>query len=397
MILDISRLISRVRYSTPSGVDRVEMAYARGLLTRYGDELAFAAVHPSGFYGHVKRAAALAYLDELDRRWSSQEGAQRQHSLLSVVPWLARLLPSRAAQPSPRTVYVQASPSHLTRSAEMRGILKREEARFLCLVHDLIPIEFPEYARPSGAGQHRRRIRTITELADGIIVYSDATLRSLRPWLESSGRHVNVHTALLGTNTFTPDPTSHLTDRRPYFVCLGTIEPRKNHLLLLNLWRHMAEVLPRREVPRLLVIGRRGWENEQVIDMLERCPALKDHVEELGGCPDGRVAALVRDACALLMPTFAEGYGLPVAEALATGTPVICSDLPVLREVGGDTPDYFDPLDGPGWKAAILDFANHGPLRAAQMARLPGWHHPTWDEHINTVVEGIELLREAER
>lgn len=68
VILDISRLISRVRYSTPSGVDRVEMAYARGLLAHYGDALAFAAVHPTGLYGRLKRAAALAYLDELERR-----------------------------------------------------------------------------------------------------------------------------------------------------------------------------------------------------------------------------------------------------------------------------------------------------------------------------------------
>ena len=65
------RLISRVRYSTPSGVDRVEMAYARGLLTHYGDRLDFAAVHPTGPYGRLSRPAALAYLDELERRKQS--------------------------------------------------------------------------------------------------------------------------------------------------------------------------------------------------------------------------------------------------------------------------------------------------------------------------------------
>jgi glycosyltransferase involved in cell wall biosynthesis len=396
VILDISRLISRVRYSTPSGVDRVEMAYARGLLGHYSEELAFAAVHPSGLYGRVKRKAALGYLDELERRWSRQEGNPRQRSLPSVMPWLAALLPLRTAPRSPGSVYVQASPSHLTRPSQMRRILKREQARFLCLVHDLIPIEFPEYARPSGAAQHRRRIETITGLADGVIVYSYATLRSLQPWLDRSGRQVDVHVALLGTDTFAAAPVLAQPDERPYFVCLGTIEPRKNHLLLLHLWRDLAETLPPQGVPRLLVIGRRGWENEQVIDMLERCPALKGHVEELGGCPDARMAALVSGARALLMPTFAEGYGLPVAEALAVGTPVICSDLPVLREVGGDVPDYVDPLDGPGWKRAILDHAARGPGHAAQMARLPAWHNPTWDEHIAVVAEAIGKLRRDE-
>jgi glycosyltransferase involved in cell wall biosynthesis len=71
-------------------------------------------------------------------------------------------------------------------------------------------------------------------------------------------------------------------DGRPYFVCIGTIEPRKNHLLLLHLWRHLAETMPAESVPRLVIIGRRGWENEQVVDMLERCPTLKRYVEELG-------------------------------------------------------------------------------------------------------------------
>jgi glycosyltransferase involved in cell wall biosynthesis len=153
--------------------------------------------------------------------------------------------------------------------------------------------------------------------------------------------------------------------------------------------------LPAHEVPRLVVIGRRGWENEQIVDMLERCPALVGHVEELNGCPDVRLSALLRGARALLMPSFAEGYGMPVAEALSVGTPVLSSDLPALREVGEDVPDYLDPLDGPGWRAAILDHATRGPLHRAQLARLPGWHNPSWAEHIAIVAEAIEDMRKA--
>ena len=394
VILDISRLISRVRYSTPSGVDRVEMAYARGLLKHFGEGLAFAAVHPSGLYGRVSRKSALAYLDELERRWSREDGKPRQRSLISVLPWLSALLPSLSRLQAPQArVYVQASPHHLTRAAQVERILARENARFLCLVHDLIPIEFPEYARVSGDRQHRRRIATVARLADGVVANSAATARSLAPWLAEVGRAVNVHVALLGTEraiSFEPSPES---DGRPYFVCIGTIEPRKNHLLLLNLWRDLAQTLPAESVPRLVVIGRRGWENEQVVDMLERCPALKGHVEELNGCSDARMAALLRGARALLMPSFAEGYGMPVAEALSAGTPVVCSDLPALHEVGGEVPDYLDPLDGPGWRAAILDHAARGALWTAQMRRLPLWVQPTWEQHMDIVREAIAMLQ----
>ena len=396
VILDISRLISRLRYSTPSGVDRVEMAYARGLLAQYGDALAFAAVHPTGLYGRLPRKAALRYLDDLERRWSSEEGNPRQRPLVSVLPQLAALLPTRRGIGS-GGVYVQASPHHLTNANKVHRILMRERARFLCLVHDLIPIEFPEYARPSGAALHRRRIETVASAIaatrGAAIVNSAATGRSLQSWLAPG---TPIHVALLGTEAL-PDPAPPIAGAavqdRPYFVCLGTIEPRKNHLLLLHLWRHLAETLPPESVPRLVVIGRRGWENEQIVDMLERCPALVGHVEELGGIPDARLSALLRGARALLMPSFAEGYGMPVAEALSVGTPVICSDLPALREVGGEVPDYLDPLDGPGWKAAILDHAASGPRLIAQLARLPHWHDPTWAEHMAIVADAIERLR----
>lgn len=397
VILDISRLISRLRYSTPSGVDRVEMAYARGLLAHYGESLAFAAVHPTGRYGRLPRRAALAYLDELERRWASETNAPRQRSLAAVLPQLAALMPMRKGIGSnERAVYVQASPHHLTNASKVHTILAGERAKFLCLVHDLIPIEFPEYARPSGAKLHRQRIQTISSAiaatGGAAVVNSAATGRALEPWLKPG---TSVHVALLGTEPL-PSATPHAApDGHPYFICLGTIEPRKNHLLLLNLWRHLAETLPVDRVPRLIVIGRRGWENEQIVDMLERCPALVGNVEELGGCPDARLSALLRGSRALLMPSFAEGYGMPVAEALSVGTPVICSDLAALREAGGIVPDYLDPLDGPGWKAAVLDHAVDGPMRRAQMERLPGWHDPTWAEHIEIVAEAIETLRSA--
>ena len=392
VILDISRLISRVRYSTPSGVDRVEMAYARGLLAHFGKALTFAAVHPTGLYGRLPRKAALAYLDELDRRWSSHHEHPRQRSLLSIVPQLAALLPSRKSDVLANAVYVQASPHHLTNVAKVQRILAREQARFLCMVHDLIPIEFPEYARPGGAALHRRRIETVAATADAVVVNSTATGRSLQPWLDRGARKPIVDVALLGTEPLPAGKAEPKGERGPYFVCLGTIEPRKNHLLLLHLWRHMAETMAADTIPRLVVIGRRGWENEQVVDLLERCPALVDHVEELSGCSDARLAGLLRGARALLMPSFAEGYGMPVAEALSVGTPVVCSDIAALREVGGIVPDYLDPLDGPGWRAAILDHAQQGRRHRTQIARLSKWHAPTWDDHIAIVAAAVGRL-----
>lgn len=392
VILDLSRLVSRARHHTPSGVDRVEMAYARGLRARFGDRLHFAAVHPFGPYGRIRTGKALHFLDALERRWENQEGGVERRSLIEVLPSLLSLLPERT-RGSAGSVYVQASPHHLTRPALVQHILAREQARFLCLVHDLIPIEYPEYARVNGAKLHSRRIETIAALADGIIVNSGATGESMRPWIERTGRNVEMRVALLGTHDIHVQATPIAVPGEPYFICVGTIEPRKNHLLLLNLWRAMAGRLPQDAIPRLIIVGRRGWENEQVIDMLERCAALQGHVEELNGCSDQRMEALLRGARALLLPSFAEGYGMPVAEALSVGTPVICSDLPALREAGGAVPDFLDPLDGPAWSAHIFDHFRAGPLHAAQMQRLAQWQPPSWDDHIAIVCEAIDDLQ----
>ena len=392
VILDLSRLLSRVRHHTPSGVDRVEMAYARGLFEHFGDRLQFAAVHPFGLYGRLSREKALRFLDAMEERWTSEDGNVEQRPLTEVLPSLLGLLPERLRGKG--GVYVQASPHHLTKPTLVRRILEREGARFLCLVHDLIPIEYPEYARPNGAALHAKRIETVTALADGVIVNSTATGESLKPWLAKAGRNVDMRVALLGTQEIPVPPGSTEAPARPYFVCIGTIEARKNHLLLLNLWRHMAETQAADTIPHLIIVGRRGWENEQVVDMLERCAALQGHVEELNGCSDRRMHELLHGARALLLPSFAEGYGMPVAEALSVGTPVLCSDLPALREAGGTVPDFLDPLDGPGWKAHILDYFQAGPRYAAQLQRLPQWHRPSWSDHIRIVCEAVDDLQQ---
>ena len=389
IILDITRLLSRVLHPTPTGVDRVEMAYARGLLDAVPDRLRFAAVHPSGIYGRLPTNAVTRFLDVTEQRWRD-EGLGEQSLRLFAAKALLSLRP-RLARSGEKSLYLQPSPNNLIKPALMRAFLKRENARLVCLVHDLIPIQYPEYARPGGADLHARRMWTVASMAEGIIANSQATLDALQPWLDRAGKQPLAAVAHLGTE-IRPEVAPHASDR-PYFVCVGTIEPRKNHLLLLHLWRAMAERSGPDAIPKLVLIGRRGWENEQVIDLLERCPSLMDCVEEHAGLPDAQVQALIAGARGLLLPSFAEGYGMPVTEALALGVPVLCSDLPALREAGGDVPLFLDPLDGPAWQRAIEDLARpDSEERAAQMRRIAGWRAPTWPEHIAIVLALLHKL-----
>ena len=228
------------------------------------------------------------------------------------------------------------------------------------MIHDLLPIEYPEFFRPDSVERHARRLRVFAEIAAGAIVSTPAVAEGLLDHLKGLGRRT---LPLL----IQPLPVSRIFyDRRehderlaaqPYFIICGTIEPRKNHLLVLNLWRELVRLLGS-ATPKLIIAGARGWENENIVDMLERCPAIRDHVIEASGLSTPSLKRLIDNARAVLMPSFAEGYGLPVAEALTAGTPVLASNIPSLRAMDGSAITWLDPVDGLGWLAAIRRLAD---------------------------------------
>ena len=397
VVLDISRLLSRSFHPAPTGIDRVEFVYARELMRRIPDRLAFAAVHPAGgYYGRLNEAAVRQFLAFTAARWRNAESTDEGAGRAAVIRHLIALRPRPVPQARGPRVYLQVSPHHLDDADQVGAILRAEGAKFVTLVHDVIPLTHPEFARPQGAEEHRRRVRTIDLHADGIIGNSQATIDALRPHLTRGLDERQTCVAHFGADP--PDVVvqgSYAVPDRPYFVYISTIEPRKNHLLLLNIWRRLVETLGD-DAPVLVLIGRRGWENENVIDMLERAEILRGHVIEAGGVSDNEMNALVAGARAMLMPSFEEGFGMPVIEALSAGVPVICSDIVAHREVGGDAPDYVDPLDGLGW-LRIIDAYRHmdSPERAAQLARIRGWQAPTWSRYFDIVMDLIDDVATA--
>ncbi len=303
----------------------------------------------------------------------SRDGCGLDRCGTDFAPSTARL-PAAADQP----VYLLVSHHHLERRRLIGRLKRRGRASFICLIHDLIPIEFPEYARPGQDLRHRRRIETTAALADAVIVGSAATRDALQPHLDRGGHTPTVLVSPFGIDLPRVPPDGPPLPDAPYFVCVGTIEPRKNHLLLLNLWRRLAEERGPR-APRLVLVGHRGWETGNAVEMLDRCAALHGLVIERNHVPDTEMARLLKGARALVLPSFAEGFGFPMVEALALGVPVLCSDLAALRENGGDVPEYLDPLDGRGWRDAILDYSpDASPRRQAQLGRLAGWKTTGW-------------------
>ena len=395
LILDLSRLLWRSGRQVPTGIDRVELEYAKHFIASAGDRLDFVASTLTGHTRFLPQRLTRRFVLALDRVWQGDNdgpGAARTARRLAMMLRLSLPFGGRrrraAAEPP---IYLHVSHHHLDRPKVIERFKAWTGARILCLVHDLIPIDWPEYVRPGHDRRHTARIETVARYADGIILNSAATGRSLQPFLDRAGRQIPAVVAPLGVPDTRTGPRAEASEP-PYFITIGTIEPRKNHLLLLTVWRDIAAELGA-NAPHLVVIGQRGWENENVVDLLERSPSIRRTVREYNSLPDAEMTRLLTGARALLMPSFAEGYGLPIAEALAAGVPVICTPLPPFKEVGGDVPDYRDAIDGLGWRAAIIDYAAEDSfLRPAQLARLAHWQRPTWADHFAQVAQVIETL-----
>lgn len=374
MLIDVTRLLDRaMRARLPTGIDRVGLAYVS-----YFRERARALVRFAGRWLVLNDADSKRLFDGL---------LSHDRSIRQLIVWLiGKSTALNWQRPSEGSILINTGHCGIESDDYGRQVL-RYGLQPIYFLHDLIPIAFPEYCRPGELERHHRRLRTILETGRGVVVNSTTTGKELASYADSLGLTVPKWiTAHLAPPVF-PVTVNESPVSEPYFVILGTIEPRKNHLLLLNLWRRLVNAYGRAS-PRLVVIGQRGWECEQVVDMLERCEALKGYVIEISDCDDKELATWLANALALLFPSFAEGYGIPLIEALSLGTPVIVSDLPVFRELAGDIPDYLDPIDGEGWYQAVLEYSEkNGQRRAAQKARMVGWQAPTWDRHFEKLEE----------
>lgn len=252
------------------------------------------------------------------------------------------------------------------------------------LLHDLIPITHPQFCRPGEAARHRVRVHNMLT-GTGIIANSRATLDALDGFARDEDLERPPALAAWLGGAVLDLPRDIAVPVRPTFVVLGTIEGRKNHLLLLDIWTDLVARLGD-DAPRLLIIGQRGWEAQDVFARLDHNGRLRGHVAELDDCSDADLARHLASARALLFPSMAEGYGLPLVEALGAGVPAIASDLPVFHEIAGDVPDFLDPQDAQGWTRSILDYADpHGSARPAQVARLKGFRTPNWADHFARV------------
>jgi glycosyltransferase involved in cell wall biosynthesis len=413
IVYDATHLVFRMAARAMTGIDRIDLAYGRYFAMTEG---AVTGAFCSAAGPHILNATTLRKILRQAQRGSwEHEPLETDKNFLRVRDWLdgkaprpevARKLISprvgvanhlaarywwgrcRTAQGSHAVpagaIYLNIAEHWLEYHHYFEWLGGRPDIQAVFFVHDLLPLDYPEYFRPGYEAVFRRRFETIARRGTAFIVSTtvvrDRLREALAPWGKADGP---IHVAPLPSPLALADVAEAGSDApaEPYFVLVSTIEPRKNHLLVLNIWRELAALLGA-ATPRLVLVGSRGWENEQVIDMLDRCTGITGHVLRTSRISRHGLTWLIRHAQALLMPSFDEGYGLPVVEALSLGTPVIASDTATFREVTGGCALLLPAIDGLGWREAIMAFARRAaPAWQLAKAKARPFRPPEWDAY----------------
>lgn len=394
----MTRLISRVGYGPATGVDRVEMAYLQQVLSqgtpdaRYfcrttrgyllldarGAEVLLNLVRDEALPGPADRMSRILRRgDDLRHR---TEAMLRPLAVARAAPWrLARLL-SRARAPF---TYLNVGHSNLS-DRTLSAFAAHSDARTVVMVHDLIPIRHPEFSSEGMPAMFARRIERVRMLADVVLCNSKSTCDDLSAYWSGADRQPNRCVAPLGLA-----PRAVPKDRRDpkSFVMLGTIEPRKNLGLMLDVWDRLSERTPLSQMPHLHIIGRTGWSVDKVMARLKAHPLNGTVIFPHGVLPDAQVDRHLARANALLFPSLAEGFGYPPLEAALAGALPICSDLPVFRETLGESAVYLDPRDVYAWSETI----NQRLLGLLTEPDMSGLQRPTWKRHFETVKAALTV------
>ena len=434
LVFDVTTLL-RSSARRPSGIQRVQLEAACMLARLPSADVAFCAFDPGrGIYESVDASTVLEAATRM-----------RGHPHSPVPPTLRHLLRGRVEQAAARALATSpAALRHLRRSAsharravveahEVAAALRREHRRdaTVCFsqtwsgettycsvgvdwiygdleylaerrqqvgfrtvlaVYDLTPAEMPQYHSVDPVPDFAQTLRT----ADVLLVVSKSTAEDLRTFARRRELtvpplvHLPLGSALVEETPTVPGAMRPSDGQEPerFVLCVGTIEPRKNHPLILDVWEMLLTEQSPDAVPILVVAGRRGWLATETMSRLTRTPGFGGVLQFLEQPSDGELAWLYRNCAFTVYPALYEGWGLPVSESLDFGKLCLTSNRSSLPEAGEGLTDLLDPFDRLLWRDHIMSYWNDPDLLRAREREIERLHrHVSPDETARAVLE----------
>ena len=272
------------------------------------------------------------------------------------------------------------------------------------VIYDTIPIRFPQYCEDSQVTHFSSWLDKITTVADSYLSISNAEKELVRQELISrKGEHYfqakSIDYFYLGADFKKPDSVQTIredindtlckkTNEGSVYIAVGTVEPRKNHRYMLDefdlLWEKGSSA-------SLIIIGRVGWMCDELLDRINNHEQLNEKLFFYNDLNDSELELFYSKATALLFTSRAEGFGLPIVEALQKNIPVICSDIAVFREIGRDYCFYVD-IDQKASLAGLIEKLHDGRISLSTVDR-PDWKWLSWSEAADEFCQKIAAIK----
>ncbi len=269
---------------------------------------------------------------------------------------------------------------------------QREGFGFFELVHDLIACKFPQFFLPTFPPHFEGWLADLLWAADLVGADSECTRRDVEWFIRQTGcprRPVQV--IRLGDNVPAGlEEPGRVPVRGPFVLAVGTVEVRKNHLLLYHVWRRLVEEHGV-EVPPLVIVGRPGWLSQDLVYQLDNDPLVQGRIFLVRETSDAELAWLYRNCLFTMYPSHYEGWGLPVAESLAAGKYCIASSASSVPEIGGDLVDYHEPVDLLACYRLTVRALFDAAFRGEREARIRRLYRPTsWSQTADGLLTLLE-------
>jgi glycosyltransferase involved in cell wall biosynthesis len=220
-------------------------------------------------------------------------------------------------------------------------------------IHDVVPWTHPETLTPRGVRWHRAMAARAFKYADAVVVDTHAVAQELSEYFDFGDRIRVVSAAVSSALKLPVDAEARAIELKlpeRYLLAVGTLEPRKGLEPLIK-----ALALPQTQDLPLLIVGPEGWGDVDVASIARDAGLAEGRVRTLGYLSDADLAVVQSRATAFVFPSLAEGFGLPVLEAMSLGTPVIHSDIPAVIEVAADAGIMVERGDAAGYPERLAD------------------------------------------
>jgi len=281
-------------------------------------------------------------------------------------------------------------------------ILKKQGVSIAVHIYDIIPILYPQYCDEQTTLRFMDYLGAHLMHADLIIANTESTLLDIRKLSEQIGTQpVRSICVPLGANFVTAsndssdiktnDPKVLSLEDSQYLLMVGTIEPRKNHEFLLDVYEEKL----RSAGFKLVIAGRPGWNIDAIMRRIYNLQKTDDHFLFLDHADDATIDYLYKNAFFTIFPTQYEGFGLPIIESFLHKTPVLASDIPVLREVGGDLCEYFSLVDKTDIISLLLKYKSDPSAYLARRSQLDHYVPLSWDQSEEQMWNALQPLLRA--